>query len=142
MACSKLEYKSDQGKCCAVIVRNDGGPDKKGKYVEGKNHAEIDAIVQLNDNSKIDKIIISSPPCPACCVLLKAWNLLDKVYAPCKTPRDSASNNVPASFFSNDKNLKLLYEGCPGLEDYDFINEHKVQRDKLIRCFLGRHWVY
>ncbi|MBR0494892.1 MAG: hypothetical protein IJJ71_01790 [Treponema sp.] len=127
-----------EGQCGAVILNKNGTIIAKGTFRTDYYHAEMDALRQVQNQDDIGRIIISSPPCPCCCVLLTEMGLMDKVYAPDKKSRCCPSGNVPREFFLDNfgKNLRYLYRGKDISDSY--IEKHQ---NDIISNFLGKSWV-
>ena len=127
-----------EGQCGAVILDKNDTVIAKGIFRTGAYHAEMDALRQVQNQDDIDRIIISSPPCPCCCVLLTEMGLMDKVYALDKSSKCCPSGNVPKEFFLDNigKNLGYLYQG--EVISTTYIKKHQ---NDIISKFLGKSWI-
>lgn len=80
-----------EGECVAQIILKDGRLIS-GEFVEGKYHAEINALIQAGvfdaesmevisgQTENVLRINISSPPCLRCNIILESLSLSDKVH--------------------------------------------------------------
>jgi deoxycytidylate deaminase len=71
---------------CTAVLTSSRGRTYEGAYTSGDSqHAEMNAISALiaagGTLAQVTKIVISSPPCSACALMLSAFNLTAKVQA-------------------------------------------------------------
>ena len=123
-----------EGACSAMITTKIGGQETIciGEYEAGSYHAETVAYKMAGVEDDIERIEISSPPCPRCAVVLEIVGLSNKVYVPNNNSRISPSGN----WDSNNKN-ELLDIICCELEP----NEKEYFSDRIYSYFQSCSWL-
>lgn len=118
-----------EGQCSASFETNRGIIE--GEYVEGSYHAEMDALLKSKEKI-IQRINISSAPCPRCAVVLEIEGLSDKVYV-----RDDVSRLGPSGNWNASNKGELVDKITPT----DITAEEKEYfKDKIYSEFQGGSW--
>lgn len=133
-----LSDSEETRQCYAYIITKKR--KYKGNYIDAEWHAEMNALYKYNENmemkntEKINKIIISSPPCNKCAVVLESLGLSEYVYYPKgKKSRNAISANFPTypeDFF--EKMIEIITRGS----DITKNELHKYERN-IFSTFLN-----
>ena len=122
---------------CAASVF-DGDDNWWYETYGGEWHAEMRALSRCVDFENLGMVRISSPPCPACAVVLAKLQLTYQICAPQSFNNSVQSRNAPFEFYKNTffegrTLLELLIDGsCLTIE----------QRMNILKSREYELWVY
>lgn len=142
-----LNTQGEEGRCSAkIILRNNIEINKEFNINDKENssyHAEMNALNEWiekysykNSDYYISKILVSSPPCPKCAVVLECLNLSELVHTNSRNSKDPKYANWP---FKKAKELVTLITGDNIIEGVgkDYFIEHA---DDVYKAFMNESW--